>query len=294
MRLSPSPSATVTITIAAPAVVSWTAHGLSAGAPIDFTTTGALPTGLVASGGANSCFYVSSTGLGANSFQVSTTYANAIAGTSQTTSGTQSGTHTCSVRAGGRLIDLSGVPVTFTASSANITWTAHGLSVGDLVGFTGAILPAGLNDADSYWVHDVVNANTIKVSQDYPLDQYGNSSGSAVTWASVGSSMYGVQLSNMGLTTKPLLVYNVPLAVPIAINNIMAGSRLRLADASNNELYNGLAISSTASFAIKFAGTAYLTVRYGAGGYQEYTTTMIVDGLKGASVYIEQQLDGTA
>jgi hypothetical protein len=39
-------SATATITIAAPGVVTWTDHGLSVNDTIRFTTTGALPTGL--------------------------------------------------------------------------------------------------------------------------------------------------------------------------------------------------------------------------------------------------------
>lgn len=43
-----SPSATVTISIANPGVVSWTGHGLPNGTPVVFTTTGALPTGIVA------------------------------------------------------------------------------------------------------------------------------------------------------------------------------------------------------------------------------------------------------
>jgi hypothetical protein len=41
-------ASTVTITIAAPGVVTWTGHGLSANDTIRFTTTGALPTGLTA------------------------------------------------------------------------------------------------------------------------------------------------------------------------------------------------------------------------------------------------------
>ena len=44
-----SPAATVTITIAAPGVVTWTAHGLPDGTPVVLTTTGALPTGLAVS-----------------------------------------------------------------------------------------------------------------------------------------------------------------------------------------------------------------------------------------------------
>lgn len=77
---------TATITIASPAVVSFTAHGLIAGDKVRFSTTGALPTGLVA----GTDYYVISTGLTANSFQLSAT----PGGTAIVTTGTQSGVHT--------------------------------------------------------------------------------------------------------------------------------------------------------------------------------------------------------
>jgi len=79
-------SATVTITIASPGVITWNSHLLSANDPVRFTTTGALPTGLVA----NTTYFVSATGLTANSFSVSAT----AGGTRINTSGTQSGVHT--------------------------------------------------------------------------------------------------------------------------------------------------------------------------------------------------------
>jgi hypothetical protein len=78
---------TVTMTIASPGVVSWTAHGLTSGTQIRFQTTGALPTGLTA----NTTYYVISTGLTANSFQFSASFGGAAVNTS----GSQSGVHTC-------------------------------------------------------------------------------------------------------------------------------------------------------------------------------------------------------
>lgn len=83
-----SQSSTVTITIAAPGVVSYTSHGLSAADKIYITTTGALPTGLSAS---TTYFVVA---IDANTFSLATSEANALAGTKITTSGSQSGTHT--------------------------------------------------------------------------------------------------------------------------------------------------------------------------------------------------------
>lgn len=81
-------STTVTMTIAAPGVVSHTSHGQISGDRIYFTTTGALPTGVTAS----TAYFV--VYIDANSYSVATTYANAIAGTKITTSGSQSGVHT--------------------------------------------------------------------------------------------------------------------------------------------------------------------------------------------------------
>lgn len=86
---SVSDSSTVTISIAAPAVVSWTAHGIEAETPVAFTTTGALPTGFAV----RTTYYVLTTGLTTNSFQVSET----LNGAAVNTSGTQSGVHTCAV-----------------------------------------------------------------------------------------------------------------------------------------------------------------------------------------------------
>jgi hypothetical protein len=88
-------AATVTITIAAPAVITWTAHGISnsfggGACPVIFTTTGALPTGITS----GTTYYMVPSSITTNTFQIATTVANALAGTSITTTGTQSGTQT--------------------------------------------------------------------------------------------------------------------------------------------------------------------------------------------------------
>ncbi|APG91154.1 hypothetical protein [Sinorhizobium americanum] len=80
----PAKTSTVTMTIASPGVISWTAHGLAAGTPIKFSTTGALPTGLVA----GTTYYVVSPTTDA--FSVAAT----AGGAAINTTGTQSGTHT--------------------------------------------------------------------------------------------------------------------------------------------------------------------------------------------------------
>lgn len=81
---------TATITVASPAVVTSTAHGLKAGSQVSFTTTGALPTGITA----GTVYYVIAAGLTANDFQFSTT----SGGSAVNTTGTQSGVHTISRR----------------------------------------------------------------------------------------------------------------------------------------------------------------------------------------------------
>jgi hypothetical protein len=77
-------SNTVTITIAAPGVVTWNAHNLNNGQAIQLTTTGTLPTGLTAG---TTYYIVAGT---ANTFQLAAT----VGGSPITTSGSQSGTHT--------------------------------------------------------------------------------------------------------------------------------------------------------------------------------------------------------
>lgn len=86
-------SATVTVTIASPGVFTWTNHGLVAGDPVVFTTSGALPTGLTA----GTTYYVLSTSITADTFRVSTV----PGGTAVNTSGSQSGTHTGQGLSGG-------------------------------------------------------------------------------------------------------------------------------------------------------------------------------------------------
>ncbi len=88
--LSHDRSRTVTMTVASPAVVTWgvagNGHGLVAGSPFKFSTTGALPTGVTA----GTQYYVISTGLTETTFQFSTSNG----GSAVNSSGTQSGVHT--------------------------------------------------------------------------------------------------------------------------------------------------------------------------------------------------------
>lgn len=89
---SAATTATVTITIATPGVISWANHGFTTVCPVVFTTTGTLPTGITS----GTVYYVIPTGasFGTGTFAIATTIANALAGTAITTSGSQSGTQT--------------------------------------------------------------------------------------------------------------------------------------------------------------------------------------------------------
>jgi hypothetical protein len=83
-RILVSPTATITMTIASPCVVTWANHGLENDTPVMFTTTGALPTGVVA----GTVYYVRNKTT--NTFNLSLKKSGAAVNTS----GSQSGTHT--------------------------------------------------------------------------------------------------------------------------------------------------------------------------------------------------------
>lgn len=103
-----SPGA-VTVTVASPAVFTLVAHGLTAGTPIRFTTTGTLPTGLTV----GTLYYVIAAGLTADAFEVSLT----LGGAAVVTTGTQSGVHTVyrtTRNAFGILLTLTGTGEVFT------------------------------------------------------------------------------------------------------------------------------------------------------------------------------------
>ena len=79
-------SSTVTISIASPGVITWTGNGIPTTGPISFTTSSALPTGLVAA----TTYYVH-TIVDANTFTVSATPGGVDINTTGSQSGTQTG-----------------------------------------------------------------------------------------------------------------------------------------------------------------------------------------------------------
>ena len=146
-------SSTVTITIASPGVITWTAHQFPQGQKVVFSTTGTLPTGITA----GTTYYV--VNPTANTFQISAT----AGGSAITTSGTQSGVQTATGTAGwnqvtfGQEIQFAqyqNTNVTISISTPGVvTWNAHGLSNGQAVTLasTGS-LPSGLAVGLTYYV----------------------------------------------------------------------------------------------------------------------------------------------
>ncbi len=186
--------AAVTVTIASPAVFSWTGHPLVAGMKIVFATTGALPTGLTA----GQTYFVISAGLTANAFEVSAT----PGGSAINTSGSQSGTHTGKIettyhkhlirRSDTGVVDAlfslshdrrETVTVTI-ASPCVVTWVGrkaegHGFVPGSTFKFstTGA-LPTGITAGTVYYVISAGYSATTFQFSETPGGSAVNTSGS--------------------------------------------------------------------------------------------------------------------
>ena len=111
----------VSITIAAPGVFTLNTGTLTNTMAVILLSTGALPTGLTS----GTVYYVS--GVSGSTFRLSTTYANAIAGTYITTSGSQSGTHYVSPRA---------IPVTSLGGASDVPDYVNFVMVSDASRFT--------------------------------------------------------------------------------------------------------------------------------------------------------------
>lgn len=127
-------SSTVTITIATPGVVSYAAHPFINGQPVSLTTTGALPTGLTA----GLTYYVVNQAAG--TFQL----AASVGGTAINTTGSQSGTHTCTaignaITAGQTITGVtSGATATVKAALLRTgSWTVAPVGTLVLTGITG-------------------------------------------------------------------------------------------------------------------------------------------------------------
>jgi hypothetical protein len=150
-------SSVVTISIGTPAVISWTAHGLTANTPVVFTTTGDLPDGLFP----DVTYYVSSTGLNPNDFRVSLTVGGALINTT----GVQSGVHTVTAKV--RIVDFG----TFDGTSGTVitslarTFTNPTTVSGYISNNKGATVVLGAGSGTTTLTITSVLAGTVAVGQ---------------------------------------------------------------------------------------------------------------------------------
>lgn len=107
---------TITVTVASPAVLTWTSHGLAAGDVITLFSSGALPTGLTA----GTPYYVIAGGLTANAFEL----AVRPGGTAINTTGTQSGAHFAISSAGFNGTIAAVLSSTSVQAGTNVTSTS--------------------------------------------------------------------------------------------------------------------------------------------------------------------------
>lgn len=145
-----------------------TAHGYSNGDPIIVTSTTTLPAPLTET----TEYYIIY--VDANTFQLATTYGNAIDGVAVDLTDTGTGTHSVYAKGGGAnyhvFADYSdSAAQNFATTDVNtgadtITLTAHTIEQGMRVRFsTTGTLPSGISSGTTY-IATVVDANTIKLS----------------------------------------------------------------------------------------------------------------------------------
>jgi hypothetical protein len=207
-------ASTVTITIAAPGVVTWTAHGRSVNDTIRFTTTGALPTGLAI----NTTYYVK-TVLSANTFTVSTS----AGGAAVTTSGTQSGTQTALVWYGTAVVAVANTVLTL--GSVVIPAWSMGLKGGMIVNaqFSMTNTANAKNIGISYGGSAIsAVAGTSNASVSIQKDVYNRSNGTLVTSA-LAATGHGLNGTATVVITEDTTLDQVFLitAQPAVANNVV-------------------------------------------------------------------------
>lgn len=124
----------VTITIASPGVLTLTNGSLVDGQAIILLTSGALPTGLTS----GTVYYVGN--VSGATFRLATTFANYLAGTYITTTGTQSGTH---------YVSPYGIPVTSLGGASDVPALVNFAMVSDASRFTIAFGCSAYGSADT-------------------------------------------------------------------------------------------------------------------------------------------------
>jgi len=164
-----SPASTVTVTIANPCVVTWTAHGQPVNTPLKFSTTGALPTGIVA----GVTYFIANVTV--DGFTIS----DRIGGTRLATSGTQSGTHT---------------------ATAQVHRVYESLQVGNLGNYPSMA-------ASSTWWLDTGSTNRWKMFDGSITSQTANASSISTVFAATGR-MDSVACMNVSAATMRVLMHD--------------------------------------------------------------------------------------
>lgn len=313
---------TITVSIATPAVVGWTAHGLNINDPISFTTTGTLPTGV----STNTAYYVKGStatvttpiaspgvvnwtghGLGSNSkFSISggtlpapllgnTIYyvlyvdantfqlATTPGGTALNFTGTSSGTQT------GVGLPLDGFNIAATVAGANINTSGSQSGVHAGLTFVGLV-------ESSTWV----------TPRAYLVGQRVVNSGSTYTCLIAHTSgTFATDLANGNWRLTPdivlgsamVTVNSVALAVNISLSNIVSGSEIYAVAGSGGNMPAGTVIIpaqavTTNPFAAqtKYQGPFTCLIANAGALYAPYLFADILGG-SGYTRRIEQQSD---
>lgn len=145
--------ATFTVTIASPGAFTWTAHGMANGDPVIFTTTGALPTGLLP----NVTYYTRS--VSADNFRVA---ALPTGGSSINTSGSQSGVHS-GYRGIKRWPQFKPQAHTITLHGENYSLSAEA-GVQQQVAISGADASLSWAETAGYSVQTGLTVKTVRIS----------------------------------------------------------------------------------------------------------------------------------
>jgi len=267
------PSATITVTIAAPGVVTWTAHGMSNGDPVAFTTTGALPTGITA----GVTYYV--TNAATDTFEL----ASYVGGPSITTSGTQSGVHTGSrVYSQGDAV-LSG-GTNYYCVLGHTNQAPPSASYWYAMPATGEYeIPNAYAEADLMAIHYTQSADVLTLTHpNYPITElrrYG-----ATTWLTSTVSFSPTIQAPSGSGTAGATIsygYKVSVIYDVWISGLFTGKSTSAASASaaqNNDLsqagaYNTVTWSPSGTLSsgiITLIPVAYQVYRSIAGGTYYY------------------------
>jgi len=239
---------TCTITIATPGVITSTAHGLTLNDSIRFTTTGALPTGLVV----GTTYFVISAGLTANTFEVSTS----LGGSAVNTSGSQSGIHTL----------IKNTPVAVGQNDAKLN---------NAIASTGS--------ANAYVVTPTNAYTTYTTGQRYSfISNFANTASATVNFSGLGAKTIKQINGVDNLNANDIISGQVVTMMYDGTNMVYQGGKIKVSQ-DGAEIYAADA-GGTDAYAITLspAPTAYTTgmvVRFKANTANTGTATLNVNSL---------------